>query len=155
MLFGIINQKEVVISFTFVGNEINAFKKVELPKYEESTPVLATYYGPITAYGPDCVGCTTGYTASGYYVRNNIYYEDKEYGKIRIVAADRTLPFGTIVRIKNLDLFDDDIIAIVLDRGSAIGFKRKVYFDLLYKSEKDTLTFGKRYATFEILRKGY
>lgn len=156
MLFGIVNRKEEVISFTFVGSEINVFKKVEIFKKEEKTEtVLATYYGPITAYGPDCIGCTTGYTASGYYVRNNIYYEDKEYGKIRIVAADKTLPFGTIVRIKNLDLFDDDIIAIVLDRGSAIGFKRKVYFDLLYKSEKDTLTFGKRYATFEILRKGY
>ena len=155
MLSGIFNTKKEVTSFIFVGNEINIFKKIEQLKKEESIPVLATYYGPITAYGPDCVGCTTGYTASGYYVRNNIYYNDKEYGKIRIVAADKTLPFGTIVRIKNLDLYDDDIIAIVLDRGSAIGFKRKVYFDLLYKSEKDTLNFGKRYATFEILRNGY
>ena len=50
---------------------------------------------------------------------------------------------------------DDDIIAIVLDRGSAIGFNRRVYFDLLYKSEKDTQFFGKRNATFELLRRGY
>ena len=117
--------------------------------------VLAVYNGPITAYGPDCVGCTTGKTASGYNVRNTIYYNDKEYGNVRIVAADKSLPFGTIVRISNLSNFKDPIIAIVLDRGSAIGFKKRVYFDLLYKSEKETNSFGKRNATFEILRRGY
>ena len=145
-------------NFTFVDKEINIFK--EIPKevmvasYVE--PVLATYHGPITAYGPDCVGCKTGHTASGYNVLNgNIYYNDKEYGKIRIVAADKSLPFGTIIRIKDLDVFSDPILAIVLDRGSAIGFKKKVYFDLLYESEKKTEFFGKRYATFEVLRRGY
>lgn len=146
-------------TFTYVGSEINIFN--EIPKIEETfknentIKVLATYYGPITAYGPDCTGCTTGYTASGYYVRNNIYYNDKEYGKIRIVAADKSLPFGTIIRISNLNVFDEPVLAIVLDRGSAIGFNRKVYFDLLYKSEKETEFFGKRNATFEVLRKGY
>ena len=141
-------------NFTFVGNEINIFYKVELPKEEKTERVLASYYGPMTGYGPDCKGCI-GITASGYNVRNNIYYNDKEYGKVRIVAADKSLPFGTIVRIKNLDFYKNDVIAIVLDRGSAIGFKKKSYFDLLYKSEKETLIFGKRYATFEILRQGY
>ena len=160
LFFGISNNKDENISFTFVNSEINVFKTVVLAKKEEKKdvkiePVLATYHGPITAYGPDCIGCTTGYTASGYYVRNNIYYNDKKYGKVRIVAADKSLPFGTIVRIKNLDVFKSDIVAIVLDRGSAIGFKKKAYFDLLYTSEKETLTFGRRYATFEILRKGY
>ena len=142
--------------YTFVNKEINIFTKVKLEtKKEKSTPVLATYKGNITAYGPDCVGCI-GITASGYKVNNgNIYYYDKEYGKVRIVAADKTLPFGTIVRIKDLNVFKEPIIAIVLDRGSAIGFKKRVYFDLLYKKEKDTTTFGKRKATFEILRRGY
>ena len=140
-------------SFTYVDKEINVFKEVVIEKEKEP---LETYYGPITAYGPDCVGCTSGKTASGYNVLNgNIYYHDKEYGKVRIVAADKSLPFGSIIRISNLDVFDDDILAIVLDRGSAIGFKRKVYFDLLYKSERETSSFGKRYATFELLRRGY
>ena len=147
-----------IINFNYVDKEIMIFKEIEIKKeekvIEKTEPVIASYYGPITGYGPDCTGCI-GITASGYNVRNNIYYNDKDYGKVRIVAADKSLPFGTIVRIKNLDLYKDDIIAIVLDRGSAIGFKRKVYFDLLYKSEKDTLIFGKRYATFEILRRGY
>ena len=146
-------------TFTYVSKEINVFK-LDDPvfneiKKEETIPVLATYHGPITAYGPDCTGCKTGKTASGYNVRNTIYYNDKEYGKVRIVAADKSLPFGSIVRIKDLNVFDNDIIAIVLDRGSAIGFNRRVYFDLLYKSEKDTQFFGKRNATFELLRRGY
>ena len=141
--------------FTYVDKEINIFKKIEIPK-KKVEKVLVTYSGIITAYGPDCVGCTSGRTASGYKVSGgNIYYHDKKYGKVRIVAADKKLPFGTIVRIKNLKIFKEPILAIVLDRGGAIGFNKNVYFDLLYKSEKETLSFGKRRATFEILRKGY
>jgi len=136
-------------SYTYVDKEINIFKEVEITE-----EVLATYNGIITAYGPDCKGCS-GITASGYNVRNNIYYNDKEYGKVRILAADKSLPFGTIVRIKNLNIFDDEFLAIVLDRGGAIGFNKKANFDLLYRSEKETNFFGSRQATFEILRRGY
>ncbi len=143
-------------NFTYVNKEINIIGKVpEIVSAIKEETVLATYHGPITAYGPDCVGCTTGRTASGYYVRNTIYYDDKDYGKIRIVAADKSLSFGTIIRISDLDVFNEPIIAIVLDRGSAIGFNRRVYFDLLYSSEKETDFFGKRYATFEVLRNGF
>lgn len=158
VLFFLFNNKEFINdNFTYVAKEINIFQEVVIDSFyeEETIPVLATYYGPITAYGPDCKGCKTGKTASGYNVRNTIYYNDKEYGKVRIVAADKSLPFGSIIRIKDLNVFQDDVVAIVLDRGSAIGFNRKVYFDLLYKSEKETDFFGKRYATFELLRRGY
>lgn len=148
-------------SFTYVNKEINIFgniPKIEVVMKEEKEEhleqVIATYHGPITAYGPDCKGCS-GTTASGMNVKNEIYYYDKEYGKIRIVAADKSLPFGTIVRISDLSVFSEPILAIVLDRGSAIGFNRRVYFDLLYASEKETDFFGKRNATFEVLRRGY
>ena len=147
-------------SFTYVDKEINIFKKIEVKeekkevKKEKTEKVLATYKGYITAYGPDCKGCS-GTTASGYKVSKTIYYNDAKYGKVRILAADKKLSFGTIVRIKNLNNFQKPIIAIVLDRGGAIGFKKSVYFDLLYKSEKETSSFGKRKATFEILRRGY
>ena len=150
----IISMTSIDTKFTYVDKEIKIFKKIEIPKKKEN--VIATYKGIITAYGPDCVGCTTGRTASGYKVSNgNIYYHDNKYGKVRIVAADKSLPFGTIVRIKNLKVFKEPVLAIVLDRGGAIGFNKGIYFDLLYKSEKETLSFGKRQATFEILRKGY
>ena len=145
-------------NFTFVDKEINIFKKIEVKektiKKEKSEKVLATYTGYITAYGPDCKGCS-GITSSGYNVTKTIYYNDSKYGKVRILAADKKLSFGTIVRIKNLKNYKNSIIAIVLDRGGAIGFKKSVYFDLLYKSEKDSNSFGKRKATFEILRNGF
>ena len=142
--------------FTYVDKEINIFNKVvinEEIKETKKEKVIKTYKGNITAYGPDCKGCS-GITASGYNVKKTIYYNDKTYGKVRIVAADKSLPFGTIVKIKDIAGFKP-IIAIVLDRGGAIGFNKKAYFDLLYTSEKDSLSFGRRKATFEILRLGY
>ena len=119
---------------------------------------IETYYGKITAYGPDCYGCTTGMTASGQYVMDgNIYYYDETFGNIRIVAADSSIPFGSIIKITGLNISSDPVIAIVLDRGGAIGFAsgKHAYFDLLYKSEQDALSFGVQTATFELLRKSY
>ena len=124
----------------------------------ETIEVLETYVGKMTAYGPDCYGCTSGRTASGQYVmEGNIYYNDPTFGNIRIVAADKSIPFGSIIRISGLSIFSDPILAIVLDRGGMIGFAegKHSYFDLLYKSEKDAASFGRPTATFELLRRGY
>ena len=159
LLFLIATNLNMNNAFTFVDKEINIFKLVEVKEEKKTeskvkSKVLKKYTGYITAYGPDCKGCI-GITASGFNVKNRIYYHDKEYGKIRIVAADRTLSFGTIVKIKNNSSFKKPVIAIVLDRGSAIGFNKSVYFDLLYKSERETTKFGKQKATFEILRNGF
>lgn len=124
----------------------------------ETIEVLETYVGKMTAYGPDCYGCTSGRTASGQYVMDgNIYYNDPTFGNIRIVAADKSIPFGSIIRISGLSIFSEPILAIVLDRGGMIGFAegKHSYFDLLYKSEKDAASFGRPTATFELLRRGY
>ena len=118
-------------------------------------PVLATYYGKITAYGPDCAGCG-GMVAHGEYVGGgNIYYQDKTFGSVRIVAGDKSLGFGTIVRISGLNAFGGPILAIMLDTGGAIGFNKSIYFDLLYESERAASNFGSPKATFEILRYGF
>lgn len=139
--------KEVVIQGVYAPN---------LEVASTITP-LATYVGKITAYGPDCYGCS-GITAKGYDVRNgNIYYNDATFGNIRIVAADSSIPFGSIIKIIGLSISKDPILAIVLDRGGMIGFAegKHSYFDLLYKSEADASTFGRPTATFELLRSGY
>ena len=118
--------------------------------------VLDTYYGNITAYGPDCYGCG-GMVAHGENVTNgNIYYNDKTFGNIRIVAGDKSLKFGTIVRISGLKNTTEPILAIVLDTGGDIGFNKpkQIYFDLLYESESKASSFGLQKATFEILRYG-
>ncbi len=117
-----------------------------------SSSVITTYNGPMTAYGPDCAGCG-GMVAHGEYVgEGNIYYNDATFGRIRIVAGDWSLPFGTVVRITGIA--GSPIIAIVLDRGGAISFNN-IYFDLLYESEQAASSFGRPYATFEILRSGF
>ena len=140
--------KEVVIQGVYAPN---------LEVASTITP-LATYVGKITAYGPDCYGCTSGRTASGQYVlEGNIYYNDPTFGNIRIVAADSSIPFGSIIKIIGLSISEDPILAIVLDRGGMIGFAegKHSYFDLLYKSEADAYSFGRPTATFELLRSGY
>jgi len=136
--------------------------------------VLKTYTGILTGYGPDCVGCGNRKTkkvktASGYHIANivddkiepafRITYNDKEYGKVRIVAADSDIPFYSIVRI-TAPKWKKPIIAIVLDRGSTVGFSDcrsnkgcLTNFDLLYETEKESL--GKtRNVKFELLRSG-
>lgn len=118
---------------------------------------IATYYGKMTGYGPDCYGCS-GITASGKNVLNgNIYYQDKTFGNIRIVAGDRSIPFGSIIRISGTSISAEPVLAIVLDRGGMIGFQegKHSYFDLLYESEKAAMVAGRQDATFELLRNGY
>lgn len=130
-------------------------KQVEAPKPKVTTDVLETKVGKMSGYGTNCKGCS-GYLASGKYVGDgSIYYNDKKYGKVRIVAGDRTYKFGTIVRIKN-SRAGSNIIAIVLDRGGNIGIGKKFMFDLLYKTEAEALKDEVSYnTTFEILRYGY
>lgn len=140
-------QEEIVIKGEYAPN-LEVINTVE---------VLATYHGKMTGYGPDCVGCS-GITASGRNVLNgNIYYEDKTFGTIRIVAGDKSIPFGSIIKITGINISSEPVLAIVLDRGGMIGFAegKHAYFDLLYASEGDASSFGRQNATFELLRSGY
>ncbi len=151
--------------------------KEESPKKEETnvTPLnpdfsdrvaLETFTGSLTGYGPDCYGCG-GKTSTGYDLRENIYYEDAEYGTIRIVAADKYFPFYSIIRISNVPGMEP-FIAIVLDRGGDVGWYRNsetgeimfnsqkgTLFDLAFTTEKDPNILGKtNNVKFEVLRSG-
>lgn len=146
---------------------------VEADIYFMDKEVISTYTGILTGYGPDCAGCGNYITnkvstASGYHIANivdgsiepafTITYNDSEYGEVRILAGDSTLPYNTIVRITIPN--QDPIIGIVLDRGSTVGFENcrspkgcLTNFDLLYPTEAESL--GKtRNVKFEILRIG-
>ena len=101
----------------------------------------------LTHYGPDCSGCS-GTTASGYNVRNTIYYNDNTYGKIRVVAM-KDLPLYSVIKIKNYKQ-SGDIIAIVLDKPKNYGI-----IDLLVESEKKSSQLGiQNNVQIEILRRG-
>lgn len=113
--------------------------------------ILDVFNGRMSGYGPDCVGCS-GYLAyRGIDVRNgNIYYDDLDYGRVRIVAADRGIPFGSIVEV------NDSFLVIVLDRGGAIGFGKRFQFDLLFENEQVANANGILVdAKFEVLRYGF
>ena len=110
-----------------------------------------TFTGKMTGYGPDCKGCGGGVACIRYNVRNgNIYYNDKDYGKIRILAADKKIPCGTIVRVSNLRGYKD-FYAIVLDRGGAI---KGNLMDLLFVSEK-SVDIGRESVKYTIVRWGW
>ena len=157
-----------------VINEINALESFEVKKLlvdktkgldeliKEEEERLLKYTsienlnGKVSAFTPYCSDGCNGYTASGRYVGNSIYYDDKDYGRVMIVAADKSYPFGTIVRFNNLKYFGNEVFAIVLDRGGAVGKGRKVLFDLLLSSEKAANNFGiAKNVSCDILRLGY
>ena len=107
----------------------------------------------LTGYGPDCVGCG-GKTSTGYDLTQNIYYEDTEFGIVRIVAADKYFPFYSIIRISGVPGMDS-FLAIVLDRGGNVGFDKGTLFDLAFSTEKDPNILGlTRNVKFEVLRSG-
>lgn len=145
--------------------EVNKEKvKEETPKKEEGnvTPLtpdfsdrvaIETFTGNLTGYGPDCVGCG-GKTSTGYDLTQNIYYEDAEFGIVRIVAADKYFPFYSIIRISDVPGMDS-FLAIVLDRGGNVGFDKGTLFDLAFSTEKDPNILGlTRNVKFEVLRSG-
>ena len=124
----------------------------EAKQYGEQGPI--SFVGQMTSYGPDCVGCS-GIVACPprLDVSNNIYYEDKEYGTIRILAADRNIPCGSIMKISNLTHTDQEMIGIVLDRGGAI---KGNIIDLLSESEEASNDVGReKDVLFEVVRWGW
>lgn len=89
-----------------------------------STGVAFT--GKLTRYGADCIGCGTR-TAAGLYITTNgvknsgkitLSYNGGEY---YVLAADRSIPFGSIIKVSNHNYsLPDPFYGIVLDRGGAV-----------------------------------
>ena len=140
----------------------------EAPKtVPKQTQVLETFSGRLTGYGYDCAGCS-GYGNLACKTRekkthslktNGIYYTDKEFGKVRILAAATSkFKCGTIITVTKSG--QTPFTAVVLDTG---GSMRKawsqgtVWMDLAYSSEalagSDNLT--GRNIKFEVKRYGW
>ena len=141
-----------------IYHEKESFKVVnnvaEIKQYGKTYKI--EFNGTLTGYGPDCPGCGGQvYCKPNPNVTNgNIYYEDKEYGKLRILAADYSIPCGSIIKIENFSFIPGNAFyGIVMDRGSAIV---GLTMDLLYPSEKDTVVIGRQYnIRFTIERWGW
>ena len=152
------NVKSVKSSRIYLETDVENVKKVnntmEIKKYGSKYKI--EFKGTLTGYGPDCPGCLgMVYCKPNPNVLNgNIYYEDNEYGKLRILAADYSIPCGSIIKIENFKFIPgDEFYGIVLDRGSAIV---GLTMDLLYPSEDDTVIIGRqRNIVFTIERWGW
>lgn len=149
--------------------ESNGEQKVLVEKKDEIVAVgtgkIGIYSGVLTAYGYDCdtcdgrgiVYCPTYEGLWHSLTKDGITYKDREYGEVRILAADqREFPCGTIIEINNSDY--NKTIGIVLDTGA--GMKNAynqgwILIDMAYESEA-TLTVGtNRNTSFTVLRWGW
>ena len=118
--------------------------------YVPSITVGSTFKGTMSGYGSD-IG---NYTASGHYIGDSIYYPDSTYGDIRILAGDRSIPFGTVIEVSNSNV--GSFIGIVLDTGRNIGFDKLYDFDVLFETSREALNYGvSKNVSFKILRVGY
>ena len=69
-----------------------------------------------------------------------------------MVAADRSIPCGSIVRISGINIYNEPIIAIVMDRGGAVNGS---HMDLLFTSQSNLEGFATGNVKFEIIRYGW
>ncbi len=151
----VVEEIKEVVEEPIVEEEPQKEEKEEptVSSLSEEREVLQTVVGNLTGYGPDCVGCG-GKTSTGHNLYDSIYYEDSEFGTVRILAADPSFPFYSIIRVSNVPTMDD-FIGIVLDRGGNVGFGRGTLFDLAFESESSpNLVPLTRNVTFELLRSG-
>lgn len=124
--------------------------KLEISDYYS---VLNTYTGSLTGYAADCPKCTGRLGCKPYtdVSDGTLYYEDEQFGKVRIVASSKQLPCGTILTFKSPRVPNGEIIAIVLDRGV-----RGTNLDLLSESEEyASLNIGRSTINYDILREGW
>lgn len=128
------------------------------------------FIGRVSGYGPDCPGCSkvgnvackTREKKSHSLINDGIYYEDSEFGKLRIIAAAlKGFPCGTVVKITKPG--KDPYMTIVLDTGASMAnswAKGSVWFDLAYTTQKDKKVLGADGLTgnnmkFEVQRWGW
>ncbi len=128
------------LSYIHISDKKNEVVKVGTGKSGE-------YIGTLTGYGPDCDGCSSQGHVSCLtrekkvhsLITDGLYYNDVDYGSLRILAADNSaFPCGTIVKVSNNRL--SEFYGIVLDTGITMRNAWKqgvVWMDLAFSSEND------------------
>ena len=162
-IFLFVNNSTYYEESTFVAMNSDNSKKLDISIIKASQDKLYedgiynplyTFTGELTGYSGDCPLCT-GYLACPprtNVIKKGIYYNDKTYGKIRIVASSKNYPCGTILKFNVKKLSSEPIVAIVLDRG--VGGN---VIDLLTESgEYATKYVGRvKKLNFQVLRDGW
>ena len=134
---------------------VNLMLKDDLKfKEKEKKVEYITYTGDLTGYSADCPACNgTLACKQKYDVYKNgvVTYEDNTYGDVRIVATSKKIPCGSILRLKDTKISDEDMYVIVLDRG-VLGYD----LDLLVESESyAAINIGRSKINYEVIRNGW
>lgn len=115
-----------------------------------------SYNGKLTGYGPDCkscngkgiVGCTLPGRKNFNLVTDGVYYNDKNYGNVRILAATKEVfSCGSIIEVNKKG---EKFYGIVLDRGIAMEkayAEGQIFIDLAFASEKDDIDEIRKYTS--------
>ena len=106
---------------------------------------LESFTANVTAFLATCSGCS-GITANGTDVRSTTTFNDSTFGAVRIIAADRRFPFGTIIYVSGVGN------AVVLDRGGAVTGN---VLDLLMGSNDNPWQFGRQSLQAQVIRLGW
>jgi len=149
------------------GNKVT-LEPVIHEEIQVGTGAYGVFNGIMTGYGPDCDTCDgKGYVAcqtidkkSFNLIDDGIYYEDAEFGKVRVLAAALSaFPCGTIVEVDSTNL--GKFTGIVLDTGYGMrkSLENGIYhFDVAYTTELDEMvpkTTNKKGVTYSVQRWGW
>lgn len=163
----IITKGVVGLSYVDSTDNITIVQEMKPEVVEKGSGAYGLYRGTLTGYGPDCVGCSKVGNVACFtkdkkkhsLINDGIYYTDDEYGKVRIVAAAKSFPCGTIVQITKKG--ETPFYAVVLDRGGSMNYawsEGRVWMDLAYEANamavSDNLT-GRNIIDFSVQRWGW
>ena len=147
-------KKETKIDNESINKNIDliakAKKEEEFIQNDIYTPI-DYFNGFLTGYAANCPLCGGTLGCNGQNVLDGtIYYNDADYGEVRIVASSSNLKCGSIVQF-NLDTVSNKpITAIVLDRGVT-----GTNLDLLVSATSDAYGIGRKYISYDVLRYGW
>lgn len=137
------------VSFIDKNGETVVLEAAVNEEIELGTGKYGVYKGIMTGYGPDCstcngigyVACKTESKENFNLIEDGVYYNDSEYGEVRVLAAALTeFPCGTIINVESKTL--GNFVGIVLDTGYDMRkhLEEGIYhFDVAYTTEKDEM----------------
>ncbi len=163
----VLQEGQYGLIYRYADGESSVLRKTVNEIVEIGTARQSKYTGRLTTYTPYCFGCSKVGNVACYtrehkkhsLIKDGQYYVDKEFGKVRIVAAALSyFPCGTIVNIDTGKTAPFD--AVVLDTGGSMrgAMKQgKVWMDLAFsKSNKaEAKLVNTKTAKFTVKRWGW
>lgn len=155
------------LAYTYDGLNYTHLSDMKNEVVQVGTGKEGIFKGKLTGYGPDCPGCSkvgnvscrTREGKNHSLTYDGLYYNDINYGSLRILAADHSVfPCGTVVKVNNGVL--KEFYGIVLDTGYAMRNAWEsgiIWMDLAFTTQKEALTGGATSSntTFNVQRWGW